>query len=45
LRVKSRGGLLKGEFDPTELLDLAAKVTTAEDAPRRTATIHVPAHV
>ena len=33
LRVKSRGGLLKGEFDPTELLDLAARTTAAEDMP------------
>jgi hypothetical protein len=33
LRVKSRGGVLKGEFNPTELLDLAARVTNTEDTP------------
>jgi hypothetical protein len=46
LRVKSRGGVLKGEFDPTELLDLAAKVTTVKDTPAGwTVSMKVPAHV
>jgi hypothetical protein len=42
LRVQNRGGVLKGEYDPAMLLDLAAKATTVELKP--TATIHVPAH-
>lgn len=42
LRVKSRSGLLRGEFDPTDLLNLAAKVTTVEDEPRQTVTIPGP---
>jgi hypothetical protein len=44
LRVKSRGGVLKGEFDPTELLDLAAKVTNPEDTPT-TPTVTMPGQV
>ena len=42
LRVKSRGGLLRGDHDPTDLLDLAAKVTTAQEAPRQTVSIPLP---
>jgi hypothetical protein len=43
LRVRSNTGALRGEHDPTALLDLAAKVTAEEeDTPRPTVTIHVP---
>jgi len=42
LRVKSHDHLLKGEFDPALLLDVASKVTTEE--PRSTVSIKVPAH-
>jgi len=45
LRVQSRGGVLKGVFDPTLLLDLAARVTAEEETQTVTVKGKVPAHV
>jgi hypothetical protein len=42
LRVRSNAGPLRGDHDPTALIDLAAKVTSEEDVPRPTVSIPVP---